>query len=151
MIEVKKEDKTFVETETNVKRDRVLTDAVDNEDAMFKVLKERDESIGVYFLPEGIEIKMQNGSAFAETHPPQSGLLRGHGQSSVLIQEQDDTPTNKPQITLSKDSGRVAFQLFSRSVPAMKEISILDGLVKLYDSNIPKYSTRHGRSKYDTN
>lgn len=143
VIEVKKEGKTFVETETNVKRDRLLTDAVDNEDAMLKVLKERDESIGVYFLPEGIEIKMQNGSAFAETHPPQSGLLRGQSQSSGLLQEQDDTPTNKPHITLSKDSGRVAFQLYSRSVPAMKEISILDGLVKLYDSNIPKYSTRH--------
>ena len=44
-------------------------------------------------------------------------------------------------VTLTKPSGRAAFQLFSRAVPGMHEISLVDGFLKLYDSNILGYST----------
>lgn len=45
------------------------------------------------------------------------------------------------KITLTKPSGRAAFQLFSRAVPGMQEISLVDGFLKLYDSNMLGYST----------
>jgi hypothetical protein len=45
-------------------------------------------------------------------------------------------------VTLTRDSGRAAFQLFSRSIPAMKEISLVEGFIKLYDSTSPGYSTK---------
>lgn len=51
-------------------------------------------------------------------------------------------PQLPKSVTLTRDSGRAAFQLFSRSIPAMKELSLVDGFVKLYDSNSPGYSTR---------
>ena len=51
-------------------------------------------------------------------------------------------PQGPTSVTLTRDSGRAAFQLFSRSIPAMKELSLVDGFVKLYDSNSPGYSTR---------
>jgi hypothetical protein len=38
--------------------------------------------------------------------------------------------------------GRAPFQLYSRSVPAIKEISILDGFVKWYDLNRVGYLAR---------
>jgi hypothetical protein len=53
-----------------------------------------------------------------------------------------DPPDPQHQITLSRDDGRVAFQLFSRPIPGMKEISLVDGFVKLYDSVHAGYSTR---------
>lgn len=56
------------------------------------------------------------------------------------------TVSNNPsmahsKVTLTKPSGRAAFQLFSRSIPTMQEISLVDGFLKLYDSNMPGYST----------
>jgi len=51
--------------------------------------------------------------------------------------------TNKQQkLTLTKDNGKIAFQLTSRPILGMKEISLVDGFIKLYDSTTSGYSTR---------
>jgi len=47
-----------------------------------------------------------------------------------------------PQVTVTKPSGRAAFQFSSRSIPAMKELSLVDGFIKLNDSNTVGFSTR---------
>jgi Ring finger domain len=45
-------------------------------------------------------------------------------------------------ITLTRDDGRAAFQLFGRRIAGMKELSYVSGFLKLYDSTAAGYSTR---------
>ena len=47
-----------------------------------------------------------------------------------------------PTITLTRDDGRAAFQLFGRRIVGMKELSYVSGFLKLYDSTAAGYSTR---------
>jgi hypothetical protein len=53
--------------------------------------------------------------------------------------KKDGAPARKAAaaITLTRDSGRVGLQLYSRTVPVMQELSLVDGFVKLYDSFTP--------------
>jgi hypothetical protein len=52
----------------------------------------------------------------------------------------DTTTTNPhPSLSLTKDAGRAAFHLYSRPIPAMNELSIVDGLVKLYDGTTTSF------------
>jgi hypothetical protein len=122
---------------------------VELEVAMLNSLEERKESVGVYLLPAGLELKMPNSSlaepdearSAARLHRShQSGLLRGTGSSYGTGVQQEHA--DNLHVTLTKTSGRAAFQLYARSVPAIKELSILDGFVKLYDSDTVGYSTR---------
>lgn len=94
-------------------------------------LKQRNETIGVVLLPDQLQLQLplpNNNTAESRKSPT---LLRG---------AQPETPEH--QITLTKSSGRAAFQLYSRRVPAIHELLIIDGFVKLYDSNTLGYSTR---------
>jgi len=50
--------------------------------------------------------------------------------SSTPSDKKEQTPQ---QLTLTKLSGHAAFQLYSRPISAMNEVSIVDGLIKLYD------------------
>jgi hypothetical protein len=43
---------------------------------------------------------------------------------------------------LSKSSGRAAFQLYARSIPAMTQLSLVVGFVKLHDGENTAFSTR---------
>jgi hypothetical protein len=136
---------TLEKQETLEKDDVGLVSTLEAEDVMFEILKQRQEPIGVHHLPQGMKLEMQNTSASVETdnnrfRPSQHTLLRGSAANNKATAGDDST--NIRQITLTKDSGRVAFQLYSRSVPAMKDISIIDGFVKMYDSNTVGYSTR---------
>lgn len=63
------------------------------------------------------------------------------GDSPTLVGGAANPSTKTSKVTLTKGSGRAAFQLFSRSIPGMQEISLVDGFLKLYDSNMPGYST----------
>ena len=53
-----------------------------------------------------------------------------------------NTTSSLPALSLTKNTGRAAFQLYSRPVPAMKELSIVDGLVKLYDGMTTSFVSR---------
>jgi transmembrane E3 ubiquitin-protein ligase len=48
----------------------------------------------------------------------------------------------EPMVTLTRDDGRAAFQLFGKRIPGMKELSLVTGFLKLYDSTAAGYSTR---------
>lgn len=118
---------------------------------------EIDERVGVFLLPHGTQIKAHNNSALrdeqaiseaasvlrARARTPTS-WLSGVGQpelNEMLAKAEEDTAP-PAQVTLTKEHGRAAFQFYSRSIPAMKELSLVDGFVKLYDSNTVGYSTR---------
>jgi hypothetical protein len=128
-------------TKVDAKPSSQIKNAVEIESDMLQILKERKETVGVYLLPEGMEVKIANYTNTEEEYDqkqrdnPAISFLRIGNPG--LVQD-----TANPQITLTKTSGRAAFQLYSRSVPAIKEISIVDGFVKLYDSNTVGYSTR---------
>lgn len=63
------------------------------------------------------------------------------GDGPAILGGVANPSTETLKVTLTKGSGRAAFQLFSRSIPGMQEISMADGFLKLYDSNMPGYST----------
>ena len=122
--------------------------AVDIEDQMLKILSERQDSIGVYLLPQGIQINLPNMTE--DSDESRSKNFRSHQVSPFLRSPASDygglvipkEERSNRHVTLTKSSGRAAFQLYSRSIPAMKELTLLDGFVKLYDSNTVGYSTR---------
>eukprot|EP00980_Cylindrotheca_fusiformis_P006491 scaffold1378_cov137-Cylindrotheca_fusiformis.AAC.4 len=131
--------------DTPEKEGPVLLSSAEAEEYMFEILKLRQETLGVHHLPQGMQLEMQNKSASIDAesnrgNPAQHTLLRA--TDSMNKGGVADGARIGRQISLTKASGRVAFQLYSRSVPAMKEISIIDGLVKMYDSNTIGYSTR---------
>jgi hypothetical protein len=121
---------------------------------MLDILAAKDEQIGVFLLPEGLGVKVENFTASksemtaGETarqalhirSSARSPFMRYSEFTAVVAEEEEDSSTY--QLPLSKSTGRAAFQLYSRSVPSMKELSLVEGFVKLYDSNTVGYSTR---------
>lgn len=146
-------------------------DAASLETEMQQLTGSRKDGLGVFLLPPGREVILrydQNNLTSYDwqrysSAPPNSHkyyMRSGKNGNSLLVSNEENgnnrykddyTNGNPPTIanpslafssvTLTKDSGRAAFQLFSRSVPAMQEISLVDGFLKLYDSNMPGYST----------
>ena len=129
-----------------------LMSPIDLERPMLDMLLERDELIGVFLLPPGIQVKVENFTAVksemaagetAKQAVQARSLARSpfmrYSEFTAVVEEEDDQTFHLP---LSKSTGRTAFQLYSRSIPSMKEISIVEGFVKLYDSNTVGYSTR---------
>ncbi|CAB9530588.1 DSC E3 ubiquitin ligase complex subunit 1 [Seminavis robusta] len=84
-----------------------------------------------------------SSSSTTKTHKDGYHTAGGGSDSSSasLMSTHANPSTVNAKVTLTKGSGRAAFQLFSRSIPAMQEISLVDGFLKLYDSNMPGYST----------
>lgn len=69
----------------------------------------------------------------------------GSAQSSKLRQSPPKiipTAPQTPTLSLTNKAGRAALQLYSRPIPAMTELSIVDGLVKLYDGMTSSFVSR---------
>ena len=130
---------------------------IDLEGPMKERMSEMEEKVGVYLLPRGTKMKMHNYTATkadqataeavisaqrARSRPAPSWMSLGQPELNELIAKAEDENEPPAQVTLTKEHGRAAFQFYSRSVPAMKELSLVDGFVKLYDSNTVGYSTR---------
>jgi hypothetical protein len=110
---------------------------------MLDILKQHRQSVGVHLLPEGLELELPNvtdpeAEAAKKAQSHQSPFLRAADYNLITPKE----PNTSPHVTLTKTSGRAAFQLYSRTVPGIQELSLLDGFVKLYDSDNVGYSTR---------
>ena len=90
------------------------------------------DEIGVVLLPDGVMLEMPNGTDIRNPRDKPPTFLRGASEHQ--------RPANF-RVPLEKEYGRVAFQFYARAVPAMHELSIIDGFVKLYDSNSLGYST----------
>lgn len=126
--------------------------------------------VGVVLLPQGKHIRMRDDHNFTSlryeqvtvdasgrTYPPrplaeasmaptESGLpylTDPTSLASLTPPTRSRSHNNQSSITLTRNSGRVAFQLFSRKLPTLRELSLVDGFVKLYDSDHSQgYSTR---------
>ena len=126
----------------------VVKDARALESTMTQELRDRNEAFGVLILPDGLEMEVRDDNNLTSLHweslktDSKNAIIRdekvGFASTKSDVPKQD----GEPGITLTHTSGRAAFQLFSRSIPSMKELSLVDGFVKLYDSTSPGYSTR---------
>jgi hypothetical protein len=91
--------------------------------------------------PAAVPYLIPTSSIFSEaaiSSSPQQVPTRSEMSSN------DDVPEDvRSKITLQTNHGRVALQLYSRGIPAITELSLVDGFIKLYDSVRLGYSTRH--------
>jgi len=63
-------------------------------------------------------------------------------RKSSATTKSSTSPSKPSSLSLTNDAGRAAFQLYSKPIPAMNEISIVDGLIKLYDGMTTSFSRR---------
>jgi len=142
----------------DMKIEKKLMSCIDLEGVMMDRLNETEEDVGVYLLPRGTRVKMHNytatkveqaaakavsnGMKKAKTNNMFSWFRIGQPELNEVVASAEDENEPAPSVTLTKRQGRAAFQFYSRAVPGMKELSLVDGFVKLYDSNTVGYSTR---------
>ncbi|KAL7490117.1 hypothetical protein ACHAW6_015836 [Cyclotella cf. meneghiniana] len=123
-----------------------------------KQLNQKKEDVSLLILPPEMyldsEAKFKNAtnntaSLGKDSDDYWQGLFSStanHVSTSPLhnkTQGQNDVPSKLiPFLSLTKDAGRAAFQLYSRPIPAMTELSIVDGLVKLYDGMTTSFVSR---------
>ncbi|KAL7443613.1 hypothetical protein ACHAXM_009052 [Skeletonema potamos] len=86
-----------------------------------KELARRKLDACVLVLPPDVNLKMDANST---TNDNGGGGGGGGTKHSA---------TTKSSVSLTRENGRVAIQLYSHPIPAMNEISVVDGLVKLFD------------------
>jgi hypothetical protein len=97
-------------------------------------LRQRGDDVGIFFLPPSVYIE------------PDAAMVTKNFSSDDTSQEEPTsitaTPTQPnfhPSLSLINEAGRAAFQLYSRPIPVMNELSIVDGLVKLYDGTTTSF------------
>jgi hypothetical protein len=154
---------TVTSTSTNSSSNGVkhLLTPVEAEIPLSGLLKDQSgPTIGVYLLPPEMELKLPNNGTLIDINKNREHVDVGRTRydSSADNDNVNDIPFSLrgsssakmttateellEKISLTKSSGKAAFQLYSKSVPAMKELSLIEGVVKLYDSNTVGYSTR---------
>lgn len=93
---------------------------------------------GVYFLPSGMHIRVRddhNLTTLRFDHLVYGSPANGVDLTSVVETEKNKDDSPKQKISLTKTSGRAAIQLYTRSIPGMKEMALVDGFCKLYDTS----------------
>jgi Ring finger domain len=144
----------------------IVMDAVQLEDEMLLLLQSRQQVAAVIPLPSGIRLQnfysnynrsryrttanitgVQTGgtveNAFKSNDPSSSTIPKlTNNVDRVSIGRTEALRHKVPLITLTRDDGRAAFQLFGKRVTGMKELSLVSGFLKLYDSTAAGYSTR---------
>ncbi len=114
---------------------------VTSEKILLEHLKHQaDPSMGVHILPPGVELARPTHQSGGSTDATKSNnvafTLRGTTSKTA-----SSSPL-PPKLSLARTSGKIVFQLYSKAVPAMKEMSLIDGYVKVCDTNSVGYSTR---------
>jgi len=102
-------------------------------------LQQKEEQVGLFILPLNsilLDSDLMSGNATNSTesttkHPQANAALHDAALSS-----------RPPALSLTNEAGRAAFQLYSRPIPAMTELSIVDGLIKLYDGTTTSFVSR---------
>lgn len=113
---------------------RKTTTPVEMEGELSEVMMQRGVPFGFSLLDSKREFAGMNSSL--------RGILpsrRDRRQSSLRGEIHRG---NEKTLSLTQSSGRATFQFYSRPIPDMREFSIVEGLVKIYDSNSIGYSTR---------
>ena len=146
-----------------------IVDEVEIEAAVQTMMRDRGDRIGVSLLPSGMRLpKAYNASANATLSPTEeaaNAIERAYSRQKGSMDTGRRAPFLRPSMNadagstnkkksneeqkeepkllhLSKSSGRAAFQLYSRSIPAMTQLSLVVGFVKLHDGENTAFSTR---------
>jgi len=90
-----------------------------------KELARRKLDACVLVLPPDVNLKKIDGGANSTT--AENGNSGGGGGSTK------QHAATKSSVSFTRENGRVAIQLYSHPIPAMNELSAVDGLVKLFD------------------
>lgn len=93
---------------------------------MQQQLEQKKQDVGIFILPS---------NATTNNTGPKQGV-------APIINDTSRKESTVSTLTLTKEAGRAAFQLYSRPIPAMTELSIVDGLVKLYDGMTTTFVSR---------
>jgi hypothetical protein len=130
-----------------VAQERSLLDPVALEETLLETLQSRGIQAGVVLLPNELAVATRDDNNLTSIRWEQmtmdaNGKMYKSVQATTEDQHTNNDKEGSPSITLTHNSGRAAFQIYARSIPAMKELSLVDGFVKLYDSTSPGYSTR---------
>jgi transmembrane E3 ubiquitin-protein ligase len=123
------------------------------EDVLLSELRHRSKKVAVLPLPTGFELsKPFNGNTTKDRidsspHEHINTMTISHRKSTeeaASSSSWDKQPTTvaNPAVTLTRNDGRAAFQLFSKPIAGMAEVSLITGFIKLYDSTAVGYSTR---------
>ena len=103
------------------------------------MIQNPDDYAKVRFLPPGMAVAMRDDHNYTSMQYDDITVdLSGKFHDPVPIRNHK---TRK--LPLSLQNGKVAFQLYSRKIPAMTEMSLVEGFIKLYDSNMNGVSTQH--------
>ena len=109
-------------------------------------LHKRNLDVGIMFLPPSIFIEDASSEADKDEEATTTTTTKvdeksSSSSSSSTTTKKQQTQTQQ-QLSLTKQSGRAAFQLYYRPIPAMNELSIVDGLIKLYDGMTTSFVSR---------
>ena len=88
-------------------------------------LRQKGEEVSLFIVP-----------------PYQNSTVNKAVSTKQQMFESQNSTVKPPSLSLTKEGGRAAFQLYSRPIPAMTELSIVDGLVKLYDGMTTSFVSR---------
>lgn len=109
-------------------------------------LQQRKDDVSLLFLPPNMFVEPDKPIAKNSTNATASSTTttsQSSQKKSFTTSATSPSPINKPpSLSLTKDAGRAAFQLYSRPIPAMNELSVVDGLVKLYDGMTSSFVSR---------
>lgn len=122
------------EVPTNATTQKTILSPLALERPLTAALRARNESVGLVLLPPSLGILTR-----ADNN------LTGFDDTTTTTTTPSTTTTNvpPPDVSLTRPLGRAAFQLYSRHVPTLRELSLVDGFIKLYDNTSPPgYSTR---------
>jgi len=132
--------------------ERHVLDAVALEKLMLEAVQKRNEQLGIFLLPRDTFISLRDDHNFTSMHWEEKtvdatgkmfeAVHSDAFETTAAASDIEGDVDTLPQVTLTHDNGHAAFQLYSRSIPSMKELSLVDGFVKLYDSTSAGYSTR---------
>eukprot|EP00977_Amphora_coffeiformis_P006463 scaffold1380_cov161-Amphora_coffeaeformis.AAC.12 len=138
------------------------------ETTMQQVLRHWHRPAGVYFLPQPIHVRDDHnltslqwertvldasGRIFTPEQDDryqnpfwklQQRQVREERRRRRRRQQQEEQEPNNHEpveITLQQRSGRIALRLYTRDIPGMQEISIVDGSVKFFDRHSHHYTS----------
>jgi hypothetical protein len=124
------------------------TEAPFLEEPMLRVLQQKGQTAGVFFLPQPVHVRDDNNLTSLQwerlSMDPNGREYLPEDWAAATAQNPFlslPTPDEADGLSLQQTSGRIAMRLFARPVPAMEELSVVDGSVKLYDRHSHHYAS----------
>jgi len=118
-----------------------LLNAKTLEEVALNALREAKMSVGMVVLPDDLRIEMRDDNNLTTL---QWESLKLDSKNKLIREAVDDQSiqSTDEKVPLTNDWGRLAFQFYSRPVPAMQELSLVDGFIKLCNSEDQGYSSK---------